>query len=310
MGAIVGVVVWEGIYRVESRLTPGWEVVAAGIGDTLLPAPAEGRWGFINQRGQWVIAPRFREVGRFREGVAPASWRGLFGFIDRRGEWVIKPVFDVAYPFSEGLARVMRNGYCQYVDRAGQVVAAPPGAAEGEDFRDGLVRVACQRGDSPHTFWHRNRYWGLMDRRGRWVVAPRYKEIGDMRDGRIVLQADSSAPDPDRPGKWRSMKYSVVDRQGRVVVEAGRFFRISPYYRGVAAVVGEKAGEVGYYGVIDTAGRLLVEWRLSSVEEAWSEAARTYYSGGGRGLECAVGFSRDRVLVWRAPTAADLARLP
>lgn len=42
---------------------------------------ASGRWGYQNARGQWVIAPQFREARRFRHGYAvvtaafPDAWR-------------------------------------------------------------------------------------------------------------------------------------------------------------------------------------------------------------------------------------------
>lgn len=46
-----------------------------------------GKWGFVNERQQWVIEPRFEEVKAFQTGRAAVKQNGRWGFINRRGEW-------------------------------------------------------------------------------------------------------------------------------------------------------------------------------------------------------------------------------
>ena len=46
-----------------------------------------GKWGFINQRQQWVIQPRFDEAKEFQDGRAAARQGGKWGFINRQGQW-------------------------------------------------------------------------------------------------------------------------------------------------------------------------------------------------------------------------------
>ena len=47
-----------------------------------------GRWGFINQRQQWVIEPRFEDAREFQGGKAAARQNGKWGFINKHGEWL------------------------------------------------------------------------------------------------------------------------------------------------------------------------------------------------------------------------------
>ena len=55
----------------------------------LAPVQAQGgRWGFINERQEWVIQPRFDDAQEFRGGKAAVRQSGKWGFINKRGEWL------------------------------------------------------------------------------------------------------------------------------------------------------------------------------------------------------------------------------
>jgi len=54
----------------------------------LAPVQAQsGKWGFVNQRQQWVIPPRFDEAREFQDGKAAAKQNGKWGFINKQGTW-------------------------------------------------------------------------------------------------------------------------------------------------------------------------------------------------------------------------------
>src|SRR3990170_1437960 len=77
---------------------------------TLFPIEQNGKWGFIDKTGKYVINPQFDYVFSFSEGLARVRLGGKWGFIDKTGKYVINPQFDGADSFSEGLARVMLGG--------------------------------------------------------------------------------------------------------------------------------------------------------------------------------------------------------
>jgi tetratricopeptide (TPR) repeat protein len=68
----------------------------------------DGKFGFINAAGEFIIPPRFEAAGSFSEGVAPAldSVSHKWGYINTSGQFVIAPRFLGAYRFSAGLAIV------------------------------------------------------------------------------------------------------------------------------------------------------------------------------------------------------------
>jgi hypothetical protein len=49
---------------------------------------SNGRWGFINERQEWVIPARFEDAKEFQNGKAAAKLNGKWGFINKRGEWL------------------------------------------------------------------------------------------------------------------------------------------------------------------------------------------------------------------------------
>jgi hypothetical protein len=60
-------------------------------GEALLNRPP-GIWGYINERGEEVIAPRFDHAENFTaNGLARVRVKGKFGYINERGEEVIAP---------------------------------------------------------------------------------------------------------------------------------------------------------------------------------------------------------------------------
>lgn len=73
-------------------------------------------WGYINQKGAWVIPPQFKDAYYFREELAPVDSGGVyrdlykFGFIDKTGKYVIPPKYISVTHFSNGLAFVVPKG--------------------------------------------------------------------------------------------------------------------------------------------------------------------------------------------------------
>src|SRR5882762_8075332 len=51
----------------------------------LFPAPQGNTWGFIDNRGKAVIAPRFEAALPYSEGLAAVKREGRWGYIDRNG---------------------------------------------------------------------------------------------------------------------------------------------------------------------------------------------------------------------------------
>jgi hypothetical protein len=84
----------EGLALVYKRGEIGW----GGL---------DGKYGYINQRGEEIVPLRYENLGLFHDGFAIAQLNGNKGYINQKGEFLFTPSdkFEL-YNFNEGLALV------------------------------------------------------------------------------------------------------------------------------------------------------------------------------------------------------------
>ena len=143
-------------------------------------------WGFIDQKGNMVIQPKFDrvedlvdgrfwvknshgsflivrkekifvsliygDVGEFNEGLCWVRKGGKWGFIDKTGKVVIpiNSTYDYVWSFSEGLSGVRKGGF---IDKTGKEVI-PLIYDDVRDFSEGLCKV--EKDDK----------WGFINKKG------------------------------------------------------------------------------------------------------------------------------------------------
>ena len=95
--------------------------------DELTADHKDGKWGFIDTKGNFVIEPKFDDASDFSDGCAQVELDGKWGFIDTKGNFVIEPKFDYAVPFKYNLnsTKVNYNGKWGAIDRSGDWVVEP-----------------------------------------------------------------------------------------------------------------------------------------------------------------------------------------
>jgi hypothetical protein len=78
-------------------------------------------WGLARSDGSWFIEPKFEQPGALTDGLARVVFNGKVGFIDRTGSFVIEPIFDSARDFRSGVGRTSakRDGIVGVIDKAG-----------------------------------------------------------------------------------------------------------------------------------------------------------------------------------------------
>jgi hypothetical protein len=151
----------------------------------------DGKWGYIDTTGAFVIRPRFagNQTGNFNDGLAnvPIEVNELLFvqswiFIDTKGEKVLGP-FRAARSFSNGYAAVVSLGEDRkvgFINPEGEfVLELTDGYFPAGDYSEGLFPVrdiALQTLEGKCSI-------GFMDKEGEWVIEPEYCQVGTFSNG-------------------------------------------------------------------------------------------------------------------------------
>ena len=205
------------------------------------PNPStKGYYGFIDESGSWAIPPQFdRDSDFLKYDVAPVFLRrnpgersGSFiysGIIDASGEWVREPGYglEMGRSFSEGLVgTIVREdpGHRSADDMGGYMGTSGEWVIEPKiSVGDGFLQPFCAANSfvgEPYamapslvdkesdTYRH-----GLIDKRGEWLIEPRFKYLDvhfkpEQTQVGLAVAAESSGGDEslcgfiDNTGSW------------------------------------------------------------------------------------------------------------
>jgi len=190
----------------------------------LNPKERNGKWGYVNEAGVFVITPKYFAAQPFVDGLAlvvtKKTWTPLgseYGefrltqvtWIDSSGRKIHKPIsVRSAHSFSDGRAAVVPDfvmrlhGGCAkggYIDANGSW-AIQPNFDAVSDFSEGLaaVNVGAQCGMGGK--------WGYINKAGALAIPPRFLFAGHFQNGRACVMEEAH-------------KNVVIDKTGTVVAE-------------------------------------------------------------------------------------------
>ena len=128
----------------------------------------DGKWGLINEKGEYVIEPQYDFLGGLHNGLISFRQSDLTGFLDVNGNVVIKPQFYWVDEFSEGLCVVSTDWQTDdprlygYIDATGNLVIDYK-YQHAHKFENGIGKVQL------------NNLWGAVDKEGDVVVEIKHK---------------------------------------------------------------------------------------------------------------------------------------
>jgi hypothetical protein len=188
----------------------------------LEPANSNGRWGYVNSAGQFVIKPKYFAADSFEEGLV---------LVVTRKPW--QPLGSEAGEF--------RLTQITYIDHSGHEICAPISVRRAERFSDGLAVVV------PDTVWRIKggcAKGGYLNSHGEWAIKPQFDGLSDFSEG---LAAVNFGANCGMGGKW-----GYIDKEGRTAIPF-KFVWALPFQDGRACVA-EKEGD---YEVIEQRGSVI-----------------------------------------------------
>jgi hypothetical protein len=130
----------------------------SGYNEGLATLEEDGKYGFIDKKGNWVIKPALEKFTRFIEGVAVVAINNKYGVIDKQGNFIVKPIYNQIDDFKEGLAHFeyfdsKGDGYNGFLNTKGEIAIKPEFAHAWMEFSGGIVPVALTQKDYWDTTW-------------------------------------------------------------------------------------------------------------------------------------------------------------
>lgn len=195
---------------------------------------SNGRYGYLDPTGNWVIAPQYLEAEDFCHGLAIVRESSGRGMINMQGKEVVKARYQKIFPFENGMAIVRHNRKYGCIDSLGEVVVKPH-FLKIEPFREGLAQVKTGS-------WR-----GFINKQGEVVIKGNYRQLADFSEGMAAARVKD--------------RWGYLNKQGQMVIEP-QYIIARDFGGGLAA-----AYERGHWHLIDTAGQDLVppKSNLSSV---------------------------------------------
>lgn len=166
----------------------------------LFPIKAGEKWGYVDDKGQYVINSQFEDAYNFSEGLALfKSADGKYGFIGEDGKYVINPIYKYANSFSEGMACVvMENGKPQFIDKNNKILFTVDKAEYCFGFKEGLARVQIKG------------KYGFIDKSGKIIVNPIYEDAQDFKEGLAAVAKKDEKKD--------EVLWGYIDKTGAVKI--------------------------------------------------------------------------------------------
>lgn len=150
----------------------------------------DGKVGFVNASGEFVVPPSFDEALPFSDGLAAVETGEKWGFVDRNGHQVIPSQYKAAYYFQEGIGQVESDSGCVLIDKSGATVAK--GFNVLQSINEG--RIPASRGDKS----------GYLDLQGKVAIPLIYDTALAFSEGLAAVK--------------KGDKWGYVDRGGQLVI--------------------------------------------------------------------------------------------
>ena len=199
-------------------------------------------YGYINNKGEYVIEPKFEGAYDFNENcVAIVIKDNKYGVIDILGEYKIYTIYDSISNFRESRAVYSKDGSMGIIDEDGNVITKKEYGIVGE-FHDHRAVV----GDSKSG----NYKYGYIDREGKELIHLKFERADDFKDDIALV-------------KVKDNEYSLIDKEGKVL-NSYKHYLVSQYGDGLM-MFSEKID--GPYGYIDIEGNEIITPRFTSTSE-------------------------------------------
>jgi hypothetical protein len=160
------------------------------------------KYGIIDSRGKYVVAPTYEIIEEESEGLYLAAKNEKFGFINSRGDVVISLKYSDGLSFSQGAAAVAIDENWFFIDKEGRQMFINR-FHDVSSFSDSLCAVTLD-----------GEKWGYIDMSGNFVIDGLYSGAEDFEHGFAIVSKEEK--DPKNKNLTIIQRYKI-DKRGKVI---------------------------------------------------------------------------------------------
>ena len=215
--------------RMKTQLFPAYYITKDGQ-----------RWGYINNRGTFILEPQYDEADDFQEnGLAIVSVKGKTGMIDHSGQYVIAPIYSYMMPFTESRAIVMVDDGYKVINERGEEIT--------KKTYD-LIRPYVEERAIFGGLSSEGKYlYGYLDEQGNEVIPLQFENAYDFIGGKALVQ--------------------IKENQFALITRTGEIIQTYPY----AFMMGYSEGLIPFqktfndkWGYVDEGGQIVIQPQYSN----------------------------------------------
>lgn len=226
----------------------------------LLQAKRDGKWGYINVRGDCVIDFKYDSVSPFSGHYAIVKEDERYGVIDLIGRVVLDSTHDLITVSPDGLFCLLKNNVWNCIDihtkaETGYIFSDTSGFSEG----------AC----AVSIFQNGQDFFGHIDRTFSYIVKPAYESAHRASNGRLIAYDQEINC------------YQVFSLDGRILFQLN-YESVGHYSEGLASVMLDHCK----YGFVDLAGNLAIDLKFEMTLSFTEGLCPCYFNGHCGFIDC------------------------
>ncbi|MDD5149312.1 MAG: WG repeat-containing protein [Flavobacterium sp.] len=154
----------------------------------------EWKWGFIDEKGNTIIEPKYDKVLSFSDGVTWATIENQEMLLDTFGERIQTNEYSKVGQFIEGMCAVYQDDKMGFINTSG-IEVLPCEFIGSPAFSEGLVCLSLANSTTEN--------YGFYDKNGKLVIPHQFKQAGfsNFKNGECRVKLNGKICLIDTPGK-------------------------------------------------------------------------------------------------------------
>jgi hypothetical protein len=243
-------------------------ISSCGNGKFRAAVKENGKYGYIDESGSYVIDAKYDEAWSFLRGSAVVKENGKYGLIDKDGKYIVEPTYDSIIPFSASCMIAGKDSAFGFISTGDGKVMIKPQYEKVYYYTNDLCIV--QKGNG----------LGLVNSEAKLVCPVIMQDFKDLLGpAAICIQSDTTDPLAllilSLQNGSESIKKGLINHKGEIILTPKYNDIIEDYTNGyyysfqrtgdapkdtnVLSFGEEETLPEGIYGIVDTTGKIISE---------------------------------------------------